>query len=86
MKPLTLSVAAGAVMLAGAAAANAQSIDVTAPATIEAENLPRLPNVFRDCWEPLPAHCIRPPGLLWFGDASAMRHEHRRARRVRTAR
>jgi hypothetical protein len=87
MKPLTLFVAAVAVVLAGAAAAHAQSIDVQMP-MVESEILPRLPNVYRDCWEPLPAHCVRPPGLLWFGNAATLRHERRafRTRRMHAAR
>jgi hypothetical protein len=92
MKPLTMFVgigtlALGTAMLAGAAAVHAQSIEVAAPSVIETEGLPRLPNYFRDCWEPLPAYCVRPPGLLWFGDTATLRREHRafRAHHVRTA-
>jgi hypothetical protein len=85
MKGLAMSIAAAAVVLAGAAA-SAQPIEVTPPSVTETEGLPHLPNVFKDCWEPLPAHCVRPSGLLWFGDAATLRHEHRvRARRVRAA-
>jgi hypothetical protein len=87
MKSLTLFVAAGAVMLSGAPAVQAQSIEEYAP-LVESEILPRLPNVYRDCWEPLPAHCVRPSGLLWFGNAATLRHERRayRYRRMRAAR
>jgi hypothetical protein len=87
MKALTL-VAAGAVMVASVAAVHAQSIYDTPPSNIESEILPHLPNVYRDCWEPLPAHCVRPPGLLWFGNAATLRHERRafRARRLHAAR
>jgi hypothetical protein len=87
MKPFIMSVVAGAVMLAGAITAHAQSVSVEAPSSVEAENLPRLPNVFRDCWEPLPRHCVRPPGLLWFGSAATLQRERRafRHHRVHTA-
>ncbi len=86
MKSLTMSAVVGAVAIAGAATAHAQSIDVDATSILETETLPRLPSVFRDCWEPLPAHCVRPPGLLWFGSAATVHHEHRavRVRRVHT--
>jgi hypothetical protein len=84
MKPLIMSIVAGAVVLSGAIAAHAQSVTVEAPASVEAESLPRLPSVFRDCWEPLPRHCVRPPGLLWFGTAATLQHEHRRHHRVHT--
>ena len=86
MKPLTLLAAAGAVVLSGAPAARAQSIEVQTP-MVESEILPHLPNVYRDCWEPLPAHCVRPPGLLWFGNAATLRHERRafRPRRLHAA-
>jgi hypothetical protein len=77
MKPLIFAVVAGAVAWAGAVAAYAQSITMEAPASVEAENLPRLPNVFRDCWEPLPSHCVRPPGLLWFGSVATLERERR---------
>jgi hypothetical protein len=76
MKPLTLFVAAVAVVLAGAEVAHAQSIDVE-PSRVESEIVPRLPSVYRDCWEPLPAHCVRPPGLLWFGNVATLRHDRR---------
>jgi hypothetical protein len=88
MRPLTISVVVGAVAIAGAAAAHAQSVDVEYPSITETETLPRLPNVFRDCWEPLPRYCVRPPGLLWFGDAATLNRERRashRSRHVRTA-
>jgi hypothetical protein len=84
MKPLTMSVAAAALVLSGVPAAHAQYIGVDAPSNTHSDILPRLPNVFRGCWEPLPRHCIRPPGLLWFGDAATLRREHRH-RRIRTA-
>jgi hypothetical protein len=83
MRPLTMFVAAAAVV-AGTATVHAQYVDVDAPANTHSEVLPRLPNVFRDCWEPLPRRCVRPPGLLWFGDAATLRREHRH-RRVRIA-
>jgi hypothetical protein len=87
MKSLTICAVVGAMAIAAAAAAHAQSIDVEAPSILETETLPRLPSVFRDCWEPLPAHCVRPPGLLWFGSAATLPHEHQghRVRRVHTA-
>jgi hypothetical protein len=77
MKPLIFAVVVGAAVTAAAVAADAQSISVEAPATVEAESLPRLPNVFRDCWEPVPAHCVRPPGLLWFGSTATLARERR---------
>jgi hypothetical protein len=84
-----MSVVAGAAALAGAMTAHAQSLDVTTPSITETEGLPHLPNVFRDCWEPLPAYCVRPPGLLWFGSAATLQRERRavsyRSHRVRTA-
>jgi hypothetical protein len=84
MKPLTLSVAVAAVVLGGSAIAHAQSIEAPVPTIVEAEGLPRLPNYFRDCWEPLPAYCVRPAGLLWFGNAATLTHERHafRPRRV----
>jgi hypothetical protein len=88
MKPLTMSAILGAVAIAGTAAAHAQSVDLAFPSITETETLPRLPNVFRDCWEPLPRYCVRPAGLLWFGDAAMLRHERRsshHSRHVRTA-
>jgi hypothetical protein len=85
MKPLIMSVVAGAVVLAGPIAVQAQSVTVEAPSRVEAESLPRLPNVFRDCWEPLPRHCVRPPGLLWFGNAATLQHRTAfRHRRIHT--
>jgi hypothetical protein len=80
MKLLTLPAVACAAVLAGAVAAPAQSIDQLAPPNTSSEIIPRLPSVFRDCWEPLPRHCIRPPGLLWFGNAATLRHERRASR------
>ncbi|MBO0754175.1 MAG: hypothetical protein J2P53_18790 [Bradyrhizobiaceae bacterium] len=77
MKSLTISLALGTVALAGTTTARAQVIEVPVPAIVETEGIPRLPNYFRDCWEPLPAHCVRPAGLLWFGDAATLAHEHR---------
>jgi hypothetical protein len=89
MKPLIISVVAATVALAEPMSAHAQSITVEVPSITETEGLPRLPNVFRDCWEPLPSYCVRPPGLLWFGSSATLEHEHRaaahRSRRVRTA-
>jgi hypothetical protein len=92
MKPLTMSagvgvLALGTAMLGGTAAAYAQSIEVAIPSVVETEGLPHLPNYFRDCWEPVPAYCVRPPGLLWFGDAATLRRERHAARthHVRTA-
>jgi hypothetical protein len=38
----------------------------------------RLPNVFRNCEEPLPWFCARPTGSLWFGSVATLQH-HRRA-------
>jgi hypothetical protein len=83
-----MSAVVGAVAIAGAPAVQAQSVDAGFPSILETETLPRLPNVFRDCWEPLPRDCVRPPGLLWFGDATTLRREHRAShhrRHVRTA-
>jgi hypothetical protein len=77
MRPLTISLVAGAAALAAAMTAHAQSVNVSAPSITETEGVPRLPNVFKDCWEPLPAYCVRPPGLLWFGSAATLRHERR---------
>jgi hypothetical protein len=88
MKPFTISAVVGAMAIAGTAVAHAQSVDVEYPSILETDTLPRLPNVFRDCWEPLPAHCVRPPGLLWFGDAATLRRERRAShgsRHLRTA-
>jgi hypothetical protein len=88
MKALTICAVVGAVAMAGTAAAHAQSVDVQFPSIVETDSLPHLPNVFRDCFEPLPAHCVRPPGLLWFGDAAALRRERwasHRSRHLRTA-
>jgi hypothetical protein len=87
MKPLTISAVVGAVVIAGTPAAHAQSL-ADFPSITETETLPRLPNVFRDCWEPLPARCVRPSGLLWFGDAATLRRERwasHRSRHLRTA-
>jgi hypothetical protein len=84
MRPLTMLIAAGAVTLAGASAVHAQSTEATFPSITGTATLPRLPNVFHDCWKPLPRYCVRPPGLLWFGNATTLRHE-RRFRHVRTA-
>ena len=83
MKPLIMSVVSGAVVLAAAITAHAQSLNIEAPSYVEAENLPRLPSVFRDCWEPVPRHCVRPAGLLWFGSAATLEREHRGGRHHR---
>jgi hypothetical protein len=88
MKLLTISAAVGAMAIAGTAVAHAQSVDEEFPSIVETETLPRLPNVFRDCWEPLPARCVRPSGLLWFGDAATLRRERwasHRSRHLRKA-
>jgi hypothetical protein len=77
MKPLVTSVVAGALVSVGALAVHAQSVTVEAPASVQAENLPQLPSVFRDCWEPLPRHCVRPVGLLWFGSVATHQGKHR---------
>ena len=84
MKPLTLSVTVAAVLLGGSAMAHAQPIEAPLPTIVEAEGLPPLPNYFRDCWEPLPAYCVRPAGLLWFGNVATLTHERHafRPRRV----
>jgi hypothetical protein len=79
MKTLVMSVVAGAAVFAGPMTAHAQSVDMEASSITETEGLPRLPNVFRDCWEPLPSHCVRPPGLLWFGSVTTLQHERRAA-------
>jgi hypothetical protein len=86
MKPLTMLAVSAAVVLAGAITVHAQSINIEAPGYVEAESLPRLPSVFRDCWEPVPRHCVRPPGLLWFGSAATLAREHPvRRHRLHTA-
>ena len=72
MKLSLTSIVAGSIVLAGAVTAQAQSIT-------ETEVLPRLPSVFKDCWEPLPWYCARPPGLLWFGSIQTLQHERRSA-------
>jgi hypothetical protein len=77
MKPLIMSVAIGTMVLAGAATVHAQAIEVDVPTIVETEGLPRLPNYFRDCWEPIRAYCVRPAGLLWFGDAATLEHDRR---------
>lgn len=77
MRSLAISVAVGALALAGAVAAHAQSTEASAESIAAPEDLPRLPDYFRQCWEPLPAYCVRPPGLLWFGDGTTLRREHR---------
>jgi hypothetical protein len=41
-------------------------------------NIPRLPNVFRNCEHPLPWYCEKPIGSLWFGSIATLRR-HRRA-------
>ncbi len=89
MRPLVICVVMGTVVLAGATTAQAQSITVEPQSITETEGLPRLPNVFRDCWEPLPAYCVRPPGLLWFGSIATLQRERQaasfRGRRIRSA-
>src|SRR5262245_38730888 len=67
MKPAITSMIAGAIALAGAATAQAQSITDT-------EGIPRLPSVFRNCEEPLPWYCARPTGLLWFGSIATLQN------------
>ncbi len=82
MKASITSIVVGAIVLAGATTAQAQSLTDT-------EGFPRLPSVFRNCEEPLPRYCVRPPGLLWFGSIATIQHEHRaasfRGHRVGTA-
>jgi hypothetical protein len=80
MKPLITSVVTGALMSAGAIVAHAQSVTVEAPSSVQTENLPQIPSVFRDCWEPLPRHCVRPAGLLWFGSVATLQHHRYRGR------
>jgi hypothetical protein len=41
----------------------------------DTEGFPRLPSVFRNCEEPLPRYCVRPPGLLWFGSIETLQWE-----------
>ena len=73
MKTLIIAVT---MALAGTATARAQSAgDDFFPSITHTDVLPRQPNVFRDCWEPVPAYCVRPPGLLWFG-SPARWHQH----------
>jgi hypothetical protein len=82
MKALITYIVVGAIVLTGATTAQAQSITDT-------EGFPRLPSFFRNCEEPLPRYCVRPPGLLWFGSIATVQHEHRaasfRGHRVGTA-
>lgn len=75
MKPSITAVAAGAMALAGAFAAQAQSITVNPPSMVEAEGLPRLPSYFKNCEEPLPWYCTRPSGLLWFGSLQTLERD-----------
>jgi hypothetical protein len=70
MKPTITSIVAGAIVLAGAITARAQSITDT-------EGFPRLPSFFRNCEEPLPWYCARPTGLLWFGSIATLQHARR---------
>jgi len=70
MKPTITSIVAGAIVLAGAITARAQSITDT-------EGFPRLPSFFRNCEEPLPSYCARPAGLLWFGSIATLQHARR---------
>lgn len=81
MRRLMTSLVAGALISAGAIAAHAQSITVEPPPSVETQNLPRQPNVFRDCFEPLPSYCVRPPGLLWFGSFDTLSREQAYRRR-----
>jgi hypothetical protein len=78
MKAFITSAAAGAVVLAGVITAPAQPIVVNAPATVELEGTPRLPNFFKNCEEPLPWYCASPPGLLWLGSIATLQHERRK--------
>jgi hypothetical protein len=85
MKPSIIPVVAGAMVLAGVITAQAQSITVNPPSIVETEGLPRLPSYFRNCEEPLPWYCARPPGLLWFGSVATLQRDRQvpslRARR-----
>jgi hypothetical protein len=79
MKPLITPIVAGAMVLAGVITAQAQSITVNPPSIVETEGLPRLPNYFRNCEEPLPWYCAKPPGLLWFGSVETLERDRQRA-------
>jgi hypothetical protein len=79
MKPFIIPIVAGAVVLAGAIAAHAQSITVNPPSVVQTESLPRLPSYFRNCEEPLPWYCAKPPGLLWFGSVATLQRERQPA-------
>jgi hypothetical protein len=68
MKASITSVAMAAIILTRAITAQAQSIT-------ETEELPRLPSFFKNCEEPLPRYCVRPPGLLWFGSIATVERE-----------
>jgi hypothetical protein len=72
MKSSIASIVAGAMALAGATSAQAQSITDT-------EGFPRLPSYFTNCEEPLPWYCARPPGLLWFGSIATLQQARRTA-------
>jgi len=75
MKASITSAAIGAIVLAGAVTAQAQSVTVEAQSITETEGLPRLPNFFKNCEEPLPRYCVRPAGLLWFGSLATLQQE-----------
>jgi hypothetical protein len=75
MKRSVTSAAIWAIVLTGATTAQAQSITVEAQSITETEGLPRLPSFFRNCEEPLPSYCARPPGLLWFGSIATLQQE-----------
>lgn len=75
MKLSIIPVVAGAIVLAGVIAAQAQSITVNPPSIVETEGLPRLPSYFKNCEEPLPWYCAKPPGLLWFGSVATLQRD-----------
>jgi hypothetical protein len=85
MNAFITGAAAAAIVLAGVLAgvitAPAQSIVVNAPSTIELEGVPRLPNFFKNCEEPLPWYCASRPGLLWFGSTATLQNDRRLASR-----
>jgi hypothetical protein len=79
MKAFITTAAAAAIVLAGVITAPAQSIVVNAPSTVELEGVPRLPNFFKNCEEPLPRYCASPPGLLWLGSIATLQNDRRQA-------
>jgi hypothetical protein len=75
MKASITSTAIGAIILTGAIPAQGQSFSADVQSITETEGLPRLPSFFKNCEEPLPRYCVRPPGLLWFGSIATIEQE-----------